>query len=126
MSFLGSLLRRGRGGVSFNGDFNLSAGLHGHRLAILILQNILDTNFSIKFIRAFNADLRFLRLTRMHRRDNFLNRSGEGDRWLLGLKFVLRYLVAQGDPFLDKFENARVSVLDSIRPYKRGNSRAGY
>jgi hypothetical protein len=90
----------GRSNVRFNGDVDVSTRPEGHRLAIFILQSILDAYLSVEVIRALNRDLCLLGITGVRGRDDLFNSSGEGHRWLLVVRLAILRLHSQTAPFL--------------------------
>src|SRR5947209_5893234 len=64
--------------ICFDGDINLCALVKAHFVSISILQGILDANFPIEIVSAFDIDLCFFRQAWVRRLNDLLDSSGQG------------------------------------------------
>lgn len=63
--------------ICLNRDFDFGPLLQLYRLAILVLEDILYTDFAVKVVRAIDPDLGLFRFARKWRWNNLFDRAGQ-------------------------------------------------
>src|SRR5262249_22632828 len=68
-------------GFSLNSDIYIGSFLESYFFAVLVLQRVLNANFSVEVVGTFDGDFYFLRFAWMGRLNNFSGSSGHRSFW---------------------------------------------